>query len=87
MRESKIEREVCKYAKETGWLCYKFSSPGNRGVPDRIFIRKGRIVFIEFKATGNKPTKLQESIISKMRMQGIEVSIIDNIENGKYILQ
>ena len=86
MLESRIEKAVCKYAKDHGWLYYKFSSPGNRGVPDRIFMKEGYVVFVEFKATGKKPSKLQATIHSKMKAEGIKVYWTDSIEGGKNII-
>lgn len=82
-KESKIEKAVCKYAKDLGWLCYKWVSPGNRGVLDRIFIRDGIILFIEFKAEGKKPTKLQLSIINKLKLNKCKATYVDNIPAGK----
>ena len=38
MRESSIESYLVRKVKEHGGLCYKFVSPGNPGVPDRIII-------------------------------------------------
>ena len=32
--EAKIEESIRKYAERRGVLCYKFSSPAHRGVPD-----------------------------------------------------
>lgn len=83
MLESKIEKDVCNYAKAKGWLVYKFSSPAQRGVPDRILFKSGVIFFIEFKAPGKKPTKYQQKTIEKFRKQKIDVFVIDNIEDGK----
>jgi hypothetical protein len=85
MRESTIEKKVSDYAKTQGWLSYKFVSPSNRGVPDRIYLKSGKCIFIEFKAPKKKPTKLQEKIISRIREQDLEVYIIDDIEKGKNI--
>ena len=82
MRESKIEQKVCEYAKAKGFLVYKFSSPGNRGVPDRIFMKNGRMFFIEFKATGKTTTALQDKVIDGISRQGFPVFIVDNIEDG-----
>jgi hypothetical protein len=81
--ESTIEKTVCKHAKHNDWLVYKFSSPAQRGVPDRVFLKAGRIVFVEFKATGKKATKQQIATHEKIRSQGFEVHVIDNIEAGK----
>ena len=86
MRESEIEKKVSDYAKAKGWLVYKFVSPTQRGVPDRIFIGGGEIFFVEFKAPGKKPTKLQDKIFSKIRAELFEVYIIDNIEQGKKLI-
>lgn len=87
LRESSIERTVVSRAKDAGWLSYKFVSPSNSGVPDRIFIKAGRVVFIEFKAPGKKPTKLQEKIIGKIREAGVEVYVCDNVEDACNALQ
>jgi len=83
MRESTIETKVCNYAKSLGWTVYKFVSPGNRSVPDRIFMKGGKVFFIEFKAPGKKPTKLQNKTINDMIDNGFKVYVCDNIEYGK----
>jgi Holliday junction resolvase len=86
MRESHIERTVCRAAKHAGWLVFKWSSPNQRGVPDRIFTRAGRVLFVEFKAPGKRPTKLQRHIHEQLRAQGCEVAVIDNIEAGRALI-
>lgn len=86
MRESEIEKKVVDYAKAKGCLVYKFVSPSQRGVPDRIFIRGGEIFFVEFKAPGKKPTKLQDKIFSKIREELFEVYIIDDVDRGKKLI-
>ena len=58
------EREIEKYlydqCKKRGWLCEKFTSPNRRSVPDRIITAHGNIIyFVECKAPGKLPTKLQ----------------------------
>ena len=86
MRESEIEKKVSDYAKAKGWLVYKFVSPSQRGVPDKIFIGGGEIFFVEFKAPGKKPTKLQDKIFSKIRGELFEVYIVDDVEQGKKLI-
>lgn len=83
MRESKIESVVCKYASDHGWLVFKFSAPNHRGVPDRLMIKDGVTVYVEFKAPGKKPTGLQLRTHDKIRKAGATVLIIDDIEQGK----
>ena len=82
MLERDIERRVSEIAKKNGWLSFKFVSPAQRGVPDRIFMKDGRIVFIEFKAPGKQPTELQEHIMRKMVDAGCEVHVCDNVGDG-----
>jgi len=88
MRESKIEKEVSRYAKGKGWLVYKFSSPGQRGVPDKIFMKDGVMFLIEFKATGKHLRKLQERIADRiMNLGGFKVyKAPKSIEDGKLII-
>jgi Holliday junction resolvase len=86
MLEKDIERKACEAAKRAGWLAFKFTSPAQRGVPDRIFIKNGRIVFIEFKASGSKVTALQERMIERLRSHGCEVYVCDSVEAARDVL-
>ncbi len=81
--EAQIERKVCSFAKVSGWLVFKWVSPNNRGVPDRIFIKDGRLVMVEFKALGKKPTPLQKRVLDKLINEKMEVHVINDIEQGK----
>jgi len=85
MLESYVERKVCDYAKRRGWLVRKLQWIGRHGAPDRVFVKSGRIVFVEFKAPGRKPTKNQEQEIARLRREGCEVHVVDDIEVGKAI--
>lgn len=87
MLEKTIEQAVVNYAKKLGFLTFKFSSPSNRGVPDRIFIKKGKIFFIEFKKPNGKLRKLQEHVISSFLAEKVDVYVIDDIEKGKKIIE
>jgi hypothetical protein len=87
MLEKQIESKIVKKAKELGFLTYKFSSPSNRGVPDRIFISPhGEVFFIEFKSEKGKLTKLQEKVIKDICNYGVGVFIINSVEVGLQIL-
>jgi len=83
MRESAIETTVSRYATTKGWLAYKFSSPNRRGVPDHLYLKDGKTIFIEFKAPGKKLTKLQIHTCAKIMAQNFEVYRIDSIITGK----
>lgn len=59
--ESKLERYLIQRCKVCNVLCYKFVSPGHRGVPDRVLIGpRGTVVFLELKGPGKKLSALQE---------------------------
>ena len=85
-RESDIERKVCDYAKRHGFLTWKFVSPGRHGVPDRIFIRRGEITFVEFKKMGGKLTGHQDRRIRELRREGCRVYVIYTVDEGKELV-
>ncbi len=61
MLEKDIEKLFRDEIKKAGGKAYKFTSPGNDGVPDRIvMLPGGRIVFVELKTDTGKLSKLQE---------------------------
>lgn len=83
MLEKQIEAKVCDYAKECGMAVYKFTSPARAAVPDRMFIYKGRVFFIEFKREGQKPTAAQEREHHRLRQHQINVFAVDSVDAGK----
>lgn len=84
--EKEIEAKVCEYAKSKGTLCYKFVSPNTRSVPDRIFFYKGFTLLIEFKSTVGKTTSGQDREIKRLREQGMDVHVINDIDTGKLVI-
>lgn len=79
MQERAIEEYLRDKVKAAGGRAYKFVSPGNTGVPDRmILLPGGRIMFAELKAPGKKPTPVQKLQHEKIRKLGFEVLVIDN---------
>lgn len=81
MLEKQIESKVTLYAKKLGWLSYKFT--GQKSVPDRVYIKSGITVWVEFKRKGKKPTTLQAKTITTMREHGAVVYVIDGVDEGK----
>lgn len=81
MRESKIEKHLSARVKEMGGLCWKFTSPNLRGVPDRVVILTlGRFCWVELKAPGKKPTALQLRRHAELRLRGHRVVVLDSVE-------
>ena len=86
MRESTIERAVCAYAKAKGCLVMKLAGPNQKGQPDRMFIRNGKVLFIEFKAPGKLPTRLQYKWLDNLTLQGMKACWRDNIKEAKQVI-
>lgn len=88
MREKTIEGYLRDETRKNGGLSMKWVSPGNNGVPDRIvFLPGGRVVFVELKAPGKKPTQLQKYQHERLRSLGQLVVIIDSKEKVDKLLQ
>lgn len=80
MTESTLERRIGLFCKAHGLIYYKFSSPGRRGVPDRMIVGPGqKVMFLEIKAPGKKPTKLQLHEIAKLKENGFVAEWVDNL--------
>ena len=78
MLERDIEAYLGKRCKEVGALCDKFTSPQRRAVPDRLITFSGRVLFVELKATGKKPTEAQVRDHGRRRAAGAEVVWLDS---------
>lgn len=78
MREKDIESWAKRKAREAGWYVRKFTSPGNRSVPDDIFIKNGHVFFVEFKAAGKGPTDLQYQEHLALKAAGVTVYVCDS---------
>ncbi len=85
--ESAIERPAHEFAKSRGWFAEKIMRTGRRGFPDHIFIRNGRIIFIEFKRPGEVPQPQQSKRHREMRCYGAEVFVIDNLDDAYEVLR
>ena len=75
--ENDIETYLYEQAKKHDILCYKFTAPSTRGVPDRILIGNGKTILLELKRPGEKPRKLQFAIHKRMREHGATVFVAD----------
>ena len=87
MRERLIEKHLTSKCKAHGILCYKFVSPGQRNVPDRILIKGGKVVFLELKATGKKPSEAQWREITRIQEAGGMALTADSTTHIDWIIQ
>lgn len=81
---SGVEEPVIDFAASRGWFyCRKVQWIGRRGAPDRLFIKEGRHVWVEFKRPGKEPDAQQRREHARMRRHGAEVHVIDSVEAGR----
>lgn len=84
MNEKLIEKKLREQVAKLGGKAYKFSSPNNSGVFDRIVLMPDeRIWFVELKTTGKKPTALQKIFQHDVEAIGFQTRIIDCEEKLK----
>ena len=84
MLEKEVEKFLVRQVKKLGGISFKFISPGNAGVPDRIVILpNGKVLFVELKTDKGKLTKLQEVQIKKISDLGADVRVLRGIEGVK----
>jgi len=89
MLESEVEKKLCKKVKEElHGRAFKFVSPGQNGVPDRIvLVPMGRIYFVETKAPGKKLRKLQGWVRGLLQELGFVVLRIDTVEKVELFIR
>ena len=84
MLEKTIEEKIGDAVKAGGGLYYKFVSPGNAGVPDRIAVFPGgRVVFIELKSETGRLRMTQHVQIQRLASRGCEVHVIQGMEEAE----
>lgn len=78
MLEKDIERKLIAGVKHAGGKAYKFVSPGNVGVPDRIVIwPNGVIHFVELKTS--------KGVLS--RLQGAQARELQKLQQKVFVLK
>lgn len=79
--EKHIEAALVARVKVLGGTAEKFTSPSKRSVPDRLVtLPGGKIIFVEVKNVGKKPTLAQQADHARRRALGCDVRVIDNLE-------
>lgn len=80
--EKAVEAHFIKRCKALGWWQSKFSSPGHKGMPDRVVAvrkprkRKAELWFVELKREGEKARPLQAVTHEEMRAAGVNVVVL-----------
>lgn len=86
-REFKIEDYLKKQVEKIGGKCYKFVSPGYDGMPDRIIMFRGCLVFVETKRPGGKLRGLQYQRLAEIANQQIPTAVVSTKEEADKVVQ
>lgn len=79
MLEKQIERKLCYEVDKLGGMCLKQN--GVTGIPDRLVLMPGgKMAFVELKAPGEKPRKLQQVRIKQLQKMGFKTYVVDGME-------
>ena len=77
MLEKQIERKLCDEVNKLNGMCLKQN--GIAGIPDRlVLLPNGRCAFVELKAPGEKPRKLQVIRMKQLQKLGFRCFVIDD---------
>lgn len=82
--ESSVESSCAKYAKTRGWFEVKIERASIRGFPDRIFVRRGEVIFVEFKRDEKEEPRPQQLKRHRDLIEhGATVLVVKNLEEFK----
>lgn len=86
--EKSIEAYLTRKVKAMGGLSLKFSSFTDIGYPDRLLLWPGgKATWVEVKSRGEKPRKIQEFRMARLRSMGFEVYVVDSKDKVDEILK
>ena len=72
--EKDVEKKLVDGIRKIGGVAFKFVSPGQSGVPDRMVVLPGgRIVFVELKTAVGRMTGLQKAQHRRLAALGCDV--------------
>ena len=86
--EAKIEAWLNEKVKELGGISYKFVSPMNPGVPDRIYLMPGGAVwFVELKAEFGRLAGLQKWQAERIRKMGCRYRVVKGMDQARRFVE
>jgi hypothetical protein len=88
MSEKEIERRMCELVRKRGGITYKFTSPNNPGVPDRIVITPGGAVwFVELKTASGRLANIQKWQKGELEKRNANVRVIRGWDAAKEFIE
>lgn len=88
MRERDIEKKLVREIRRMGGEAYKWTSPGNDGVPDRIvMLPGGKLIFVELKADDGTLRPVQRVQIGRIRKLGQRAEVVRGMKGLEDFLE
>lgn len=88
MRERDIEKKLLNAVRNMGGEAFKWVSPGNDGVPDRIvMLPGGRLIFVELKADRGRLSSVQKIQIRRIQKLGQDVEVVQGMDGLEEFLE
>ena len=82
--EAQIEQWLNEQIKSIGGISYKFVSPNNPGVPDRIYLLPGGTVwFVELKTEIGRLARIQKWQGERIRKMGCRYRVIRGMDDAR----
>lgn len=88
MLEREAEKKLVDGVRRMGGRAYKFVSPGNDGVPDRIVVLPDTApMFVELKTESGKLSSLQKVQITRLEKLGQNVRVLYGTKDVENFLE
>jgi len=81
-QESDIQREIKGTLETQGWLVEKIEMPARKGCSDLMCVKNGRVVLLEVKKAGQRPTRQQQIFRAEWCAHGGEAYWADSVEHA-----
>lgn len=86
-RERYVEKILTDGIRRLGGKAFKFVSPGNNGVPDRLIVMpEGKVCFVELKTETGKLSDVQRMQIRSLQDKGQHVAVLYGVHDVRSFL-
>jgi len=87
--EARLGRQIRKALEERGAFMFKIHGGPTMmaGLPDLIGVWHGRFIAVEVKMPGNKPSKIQERVMDRIRTAGGRVVVAYSVADALEVLK
>ena len=85
--EAQIERALGLAITKAGGVCWKWPATARAGVPDRVIVYNGRVVFVEVKAEGGTLSAIQQVQHQVLQRAGAEVRTITGMTEADALVR